>query len=288
MTALVFAGLGGFAAFGMLLVFRGVVAPPVPLSDLISDLHRPRTTQPQPTRHRDRLVGLLAGSSHERRDQDLAVCDRTETDWAAVRMTSIIIGITPGLGLYLLGANGLLNFVSARTSLVMLVLGAVGGWFFALVELRSEADKARREFRHAIAAYLRLVTILISGGAGPESAMIDAAEAGTGIAFGHIRSGLASAQMRREDPWVALGRIGRALGIDELVELEAKMRLAAAGAQVTASLATSAKSILAKDLAAIESEAEARSEKMELPAVLMVLGFMVLMAYPALAGLTAV
>ncbi len=92
--------------------------------------------------------------------------------------------------------------------------------------------KGAREFRHALAAYLELVTILMAGGAGVETAMFDAVDIGRGSAFRHLRAALSAAQARREAPWRALGQLGDRLGVVELEELEASMTLAGGGAQV--------------------------------------------------------
>ena len=68
-----------------------------------------------------------------------------------------------------------------------------------------------------------LVTILMAGGAGVETALYDAAEIGRGPAFRQLQAALSAAQARREAPWATLGVLGRRLGVVELEELEASM-----------------------------------------------------------------
>ena len=126
----------------------------------------------------------------------------------------------------------------------------------------------------------------MAGGAGAETAMFDAVAAGSGATFRHLRSALTAAQARREPPWRTLGQAGERLGIGELIELEASMTLAGGGAMVRDSLTAKAVGIRSKDLAALESEAQAKSETMVLPVVLMFAGFLVLIGYPALAALS--
>src|SRR5690606_10536104 len=154
--------------------------------------------------------------------------------------------------------------------------GVVAGWLYARADLRSDADKARREFRHALAAYLELVTILMAGGAGVETAMFDAAAAGEGPTFRQLRTAMSAAQARREPPWAVLGGLGDRLGVTELEELHASMSLAGDGAQVRDTLAAKADGMRLRDLAALETEAQAKSETMVLPVVLMFAGFLVL------------
>lgn len=282
------AALGaGSLTFGVLLLVRGFFAPPIALDVAALELHRPRTASPRPEASLDPLARLVAGSNSAGVSSDLAVTGMTSTQWALSRLTWAGLGAAPSVFVLLFITSGLWSVVPIGVALLLLPPGLVGGWFYAVVALRGEANEARRTMRHTTAAYLELVTILMAGGAGPESAMFDAAEIGHGPSFRHIRSAIATSRLRREDPWIGLGRVGRDLGVIELIELEATMRLAAGGAKVKASLTAKAASIREKDLAHLESAAQARSESMILPVMLMFAGFIVLLGYPALAGLAA-
>lgn len=287
MIALVGGLAAGLCAAGLLIVARGVFAPPLALESVVADLHRPRIAQAETAVPQHRWKAQMLGRPSESTARNLAVCEMTSNDWLSFRLTWAALGATPGLFLGGVVASGLWPLLSFWLAIALVPVGSVAGWFHAIVDLRSDAEKARGAFRHATAAYLELVTILMAGGAGPESAMIDAAEIGDSTAFRLIRSALASAEMRREDLWVGLGRVGERLGVADLIELEATMRLAADGAKVKESLTAKADSIREKDLHQSESEAHARSETMVLPVALMFAGFMVLLGFPALAGLAA-
>ena len=277
---------GALAGAGVLLVARGVVGETAPLAAIVAELHRPRV-EAVLTSRRDVWVRRLAGQSTPQRDQDLAACERTEDRFVQDRLVWAAIGAAPGAGLLMLSAGGASSVVPAGVLVLGVPIGAVGGWLYARLDLRSDAVKARREFRHALAAYLELVTILMAGGAGVETAMFDAAAIGEGSAFRHLRTALSAAQARREPPWHLLGDLGDRLGVSELAELHASMSLAGDGAQVRDTLSAKANGIRLCDLAAIETEAQARSETMVLPVVLMFTGFLVLIGYPALAALSA-
>ena len=85
-----------------------------------------------------------------------------------------------------------------------------------------------------------------------------------------------------EPPWTGLDRLGTDLGISELNELAASVTLAGdEGARVRASIAAKARSIRVRGLADAESAAQAASERMSLPIVLLMLGFVVFLGYPA-------
>ena len=276
---------GGCAAGGLILIVRGLIGTTIPLASLVAELHRPRN-QTVDTSHRARLVRALEGRPSPRREADLAVCDRDNARWVRDRCTWALLGATPGIALTLLAATSTLTTVRPLAAVAVLAGGGIGGWLWARVDLAGDAGRARRAFRHALAAYLQLVTILMSGGAGVETAMFDAVSIGRGPAFGHLRTALTAAQNRREPPWRQLGELGQRLGIRELDELQAAMTLAGGGAQVRDSLVAKATAITTCDLAELESAAQARSESLVLPVALMFAGFLVLLGYPALAALS--
>ena len=285
MNVLLVTFAGGLAGAGVLLVVRGFVGATTPLAGLVAELHRPRLAQ-VPANHRGQAIRWLAGAGSPARDADLAVCERDLARWVQDRLVWSLLLAAPGLVLVMLSATGGTSPVSPLVAIGAAIAGAVGGWFYARVDLASDAEKARRAFRHGLAGYLELVTILMSGGAGVETAMFDAVAVGRGGPFRHLRAALSAAQARREPPWRALGQLGDRLGIVELEELEASMTLAGGGAQVRDSLTAKATAIRIKDLSQIESEAQSRSETMVLPVALMFAGFLVLIGYPALAALS--
>jgi tight adherence protein C len=283
---LVFVFACATAVVGLTLVVRGALGVTAPLATIADDLRRPRTPEAASLSLIDRLLARLAGVPSAERSADLAVCDRTEDWFVQQRFVWALLASLPGLGLFAISTWGVEMFFPAPLLLAASAAGLVVGWFYARVDLRSDADKARREFRHSLAAYLELVTILMSGGAGVETSMFDAAALGRGSAFRHLRSALSAAHARRDPPWFGLGQLGSRIGVSELEELEASMTLAGGGAQVRDSLAAKAAAMRMRDLADFESEAQARSETMVLPVALMFAGFLVLIGYPALAALS--
>lgn len=275
----------GMTAAGLVLILRGFAGTTVPLASLVADLHRPRLATVAVPR-RVRLIEQLSGRPTPSRSADLAVCERDLSRYVRDRCIWAGLGVTAGALLTLLAAGGAIA-ITPIVALGLAVAGAAAGWGWARIDLRSDADRARRAFRHALASYLELVTILMAGGAGVETAMFDAVAAGTGSEFRHLRGALTAAQARREPPWTALGQLGARLGVPELEELEASMTLAGGGALVRDSLTAKAVGIRMKDLAQLESEAQARSETMVLPVALMFAGFLLLIGYPALAALSS-
>jgi len=285
LLAMAFAGalLGG----GVWLILRGTVwSTPPPLATVLADLRRPRQLQPTHRSQLDVWAERVAGASAKRRSSDLAVCERSTAKFVQDRVVLAVLFAAPGMAFLALSTTGALTIFPPVLCLAASAVGLVVGWFYALVALRHDAAKRRREFRHTLAAYLDLVTILMAGGAGVETALYDGAEIGRGSAFRQLQAALSASQARREAPWATLGLLGRRLGVVELEELEASMTLAGEGARVRESLLAKAESMRLKDLAQIESEAQTRSETMVLPVAMMFAGFLLLIGYPALAGLS--
>lgn len=280
---LVMTFVGATMGAGVWLIVRGAAGSTTDLGDVVAALEAPRSHTAVP---RSRGVDWLAGAASTERDRDLAICGRDTAKWVEDRLVWALLGFMPGIATVLLSSAGVVS-IPIGVGLAVAVFGAVGGFLYARIDLRSDAVKARREFRHALSVYLELVTILISGGAGVETAMYDAAAIGRGAPFRHLRSALSAAQVRREEPWHTLGVLGERLGVRELEELEASMTLAGGGARVTESLEAKAAAIRLRDLADVESEAQAKSETMVLPVALMFAGFLLLIGYPALAALSA-
>ena len=82
-----------------------------------------------------------------------------------------------------------------------------------------------------------------------------------------------------------LGQLGEELRVPALVELSASIALAGSeGAKVRSSIATKADTLRATELAEAETEAQAATERMAIPTVMLLLGFVLLVGYPAVAA----
>jgi len=165
----------------------------------------------------------------------------------------------------------------------MVVCGLAAGFVTPDIALRSHANARRAGFRHALSSYLDLVNVLLAGGAGIETSLEAAAQAGDGWGFMQIRHALVRARTRRQSPFDCLTELGNRIGVVELSEIAASVRLAGEqGARIKLSLAAKAASLRAHQMARIEADAQAATERMGLPTVLLFLGFMVLLGYPAI------
>lgn len=223
-------------------------------------------------------AGLQLATPH---DSDLHQIGRTRERHLGQKVLLAVLGLLlPSASAALAAAGGV------RTPFVFPVAAglALGVVFFFVpdITLKSEAAARRREFRHALGSFLDLVVISLAGGAGVESALRDAARVGQGPAYARLRGALDAATLTGETPWAALGRLGNQLGVPELAELAASVSLAGTeGAKVRQSLAAKATALRDHELSQTEADAQSATERMALPVVLLFLGFLLLIGYPA-------
>ncbi len=197
--------------------------------------------------------------------------------------TKVLLGV---FGL-LLGPVLLLLFGLAGVRIPVLIpvwLGlAVGGVFFFLpdLEVKQQADARRRDFRHAIGAFLDLVSMNLSGGRGVPEALMAASEVGSGWALWRLRDALANARITGQTPWQALGALGEEVRVDELRDLAAALGLVADdGAKVRESLTARAASLRRRELADLEGRAGEKSQSMLVAQMLLCAGFLIFLTYP--------
>jgi tight adherence protein C len=222
------------------------------------------------------------GLPGERLSRDLAVIGRPVATHLAEKATLAIAGLLAPVLLQLLLTVADLSLGIEFPIVAGLVLGVVG---FVLPDLqaRSDAAKLRSGFRHALSAYLDLVWITLAGGAGVDSALNDSVAIGRGWAFEQIRRALDTARLTRTTPWATLRQLGEELDVTELAELAASVSLAGTeGAKVRSSLAAKAGALRTHQITDAEGDATAATERMSLPVMLLFLGFLAFIAYPAL------
>jgi tight adherence protein C len=229
-------------------------------------------------------LGRALGLEHtvtEALRTDLRVLGR-QPDGHVVRcvITAIECGLFPPV-LTIILASGSIGFPIAVPA-GLAVAFAVAGALLPNLTVHADADKRRRSFRHALGAYLDLVSINLAAGRGVETALDQAARSGQGWMFAEIRQALYRAKVIGESPWTGLDRLGTEIGVNELRALAASVGLAGdSGARVRASLAAKARTLRIRGLGDIEEAAQAANERMSLPVILLVVSFIIFIAFPA-------
>jgi Flp pilus assembly protein TadB len=162
----------------------------------------------------------------------------------------------------------------------------VFGFFLPDLSLRGEAEKRRIDFRRVVGIFLDLVSLNLAGGRGLPEALLTASTISEHWALVRIRQALGNARLFGTTPWAALGELGRDIGIEELRDLSGALTLAADdGAKIRASLSARAATMRRRDLADVEGEAGEKSQSMLVAQLVICAGFMIFLAYPAVAQL---
>ena len=202
-------------------------------------------------------------------------------------VTSLLLGLLGFGAPLLITALGALagRPTGSLPLLACLVLGAAMA-ALPTVRLRSRAAQARRDFRHVVGSFLDLVSMSLSAGRGVPEALDAASALSDDPAMARIRDALAAARLRGETPWAAMGRLGETLRIDELRDLSAALALVAEdGAKIRESLSARATSMRRRELADAEGRAGENSESMLVAQLVIAIGFIVFLVYPALSGI---
>jgi tight adherence protein C len=211
----------------------------------------------------------------------LSLVDRSFENYLATKILLGVFGLIFAPLLFVL-----VSLAGLRISIVLpvwagLVMGLI---FFALpdLELRQKVAQRRRDFRHAVGAFLDLVAMNLSGGRGVPEALMAASEIGSGWAMWRIREALVNARITGQTPWQALGALGDEVKVDELRDLAAALSLVSEdGAKVRESLSTRAASLRRRELADLQGQAGERSQSMLVAQMLLCAAFLIFLVYPA-------
>lgn len=217
-------------------------------------------------------------------DLGLATLGRTRAQHTFMLSTSLVVaGAVP---LIVLGVAHTTHLF-AVSMVVPPVIAALGALVGAAVVQRSTLDAiavVRADLRHQLTAYLDVVTMLIAGETGHETALEQAAAVGEGRLFDELRRSLREHGTRGLSLVGALDDVASRCGLAELDQIAGALDLAVSdGAPIVRTL--TARTATLRSAAASEQEMEARLRTSRLtgPIVGMALVFMVLVVYPALA-----
>ncbi|MDP9386969.1 MAG: type II secretion system F family protein [Actinomycetota bacterium] len=228
-------------------------------------------------------VDRLATASVE----DQRVVGLGAADLLARQGVGLVVGLAAGPALWVLarGAGaGLAVWVVAWVSGV----GAIAGALLPPARVAAAARIRRRDFRSALVVFLDLVGLFLAAGRGIEGALDAASRAGAGWAFGEMADALHRARRAGESPWQGLDRLGTELGVLELREAARAALLAATeGARVRESLAAKASALRARSLAEAQEQAAASTERMAVPACLLLVCLVALITYPPVRAVMA-
>jgi len=282
------AACGAAIGLGLALAVATAIPARAPLADALAAPRRgptpPRTEPSGITEATGRpAVGLLTTlglPTAKTRAALLALERDTErhlAQQAGLALAGLVLVPVLAVGLAVAGLRLPVQFVAAGA-----LLAAVAGFATPDRLAAAEAAKLRDELRYAVSAFLDLAATMLAAGAGLEEALDEAARAGTGPGHTRLRAVLAIAQTTRTPIWTSLADLGETTGVAELTELAASASLAGTeGAKIRTTLAAKAAAVRNRLLSAAEADAASATERMGLPTVVLMTGFLIFTAYPA-------
>jgi len=297
MTLALLAGAG--VGVGLMLLVAGWRPAAPTVASVLAELDAARWSPP-PAQASDersgvlrRLTGWLVRHGGDRSwsspslRADLAVLDDDVESLLTRKVTGGLVGVlVPPAVAVALSAVG--TGVPVRVPVwAALTAGAVA-FLLPDVRLRQTATARRRSFRTAMSGYLDLVAMRIASGAGLAEALSDAANVGPGFAFASLRATLLDARTDGLTPAAALRRLGEQLVLPDLVDTATRLSLVdSSGAQAARSLQAQAASLRDRELTDTQGRANERSQSMLVAQVVLGLGFVVFLGYPAVAKVLA-
>lgn len=281
-------GAGAVTGAGLWMVWSGWAPARPPLADTIERLGQPVVEVASERDSVDVRVGAWArrlpvveravGSMRT----DLRVLRRPPDEQAALIVAYTLCGL---LWAPVVAAGGWV--VGVRMPIgIPLWLALAGGAVGAVVSIRpvrAQAAERRRSFSHALGSFCDICGMSLAAGRGIDASIQTAAAAGDGWPFAELQAALRSGYVRGETPWQALDRLAEECDLPDLEELAAALSLAGdEGAAVRDTVSSKARSIRERLTGNAERDAAAVTERMGVPATLLLLGFVAFLGFPAI------
>lgn len=293
MNALQLVALGAMTVLaGLALLVRALWPAPPRLGTVMAQLNTPPTrpgTEPAGSGAGPAWLPAAVTGFAQRHlgasDQDLAILGRGRAELALTKLGWATGGaLAPALFAAFLAAAGigLPLPVPAVASAVLAVLA----WANPSRQVGEDAEKARTEFRAALAAFLALVGLERKARGSPAEALEEASRVSGSRPFRLIHTQVLRAELAAQQPWDALRDLGQRIGVSELVNLADIVATAADGAAVFDTLMAEARSMRHADTTAQQTQAALANERLTVPTVCLFLCFAALLVYPAAVRLT--
>jgi hypothetical protein len=156
------------------------------------------------------------------------------------------------------------------------------GWTIPSRRVAERAAVARAEFLAALTAFLSLVGLERQARGSPIEALEEASRISGAWPFRMIHAELLRAELAGQPPWDGLRDLGRRVGVEQLSNLADIVAAAADGAAVFETLLAEARNLRNAELSDQQAKAGVAAEQLTLPAIVLALGFIMLVLYPAL------
>lgn len=284
------AGIG----VAMLLLGLAFVPPRTDLAAAVGRWESQRQYKPTPTVSETaadlqaRLGAYLVrelrqrGISMAKLRADLELLGKTLEQHLTIKVLLAVFGLVlPSV------ANGALAISGIDLPWSMPVVGGLlcAVVFFLVPDLSvaQQASARRDDLRRALACFLDLVSMALNAGRGVSDALPLAAGIGQGRGFELISETISRSRYAGITPWAALSELGERVDLPELRDLGGALTLVADdGAKVRQSLTARAATQRRRQLAEAEGEADKSDQAINLAQVILAIGFMLFLGYPAM------
>jgi len=289
MSSVVMMFFGAGIGMGVLLLVQALRPSSQPIGDVFEAVagqgQSYTAAQVAPSRSaRDVIASLgaslaLASNDEAQLRKDLAVAGSSLEQHGLVKAAGPALAILVSYVLWLVFAA-----LGRAINPFWTTTAALGAALIAFVipdaRLRGRAKQRRLAFRHALSAYLDLVTVIMSGGGGLLTALQSAADSGDGWAFAEIRGALDRARLSNRTPWSQLAVLSDQFDISELRDLVATAELAGTeGSRITETVTTKSDVLRARLQAEVEQTSESLTEQMLIPVGLLLVALFLFLGF---------
>jgi hypothetical protein len=290
--------LAVIAGLGVILIVRGLFPPPLTLGaslDILSGRAPgldPGDGATDRTSTAKRMASRAVYTNVDRAPKiaavlvpDLAVTGTPKEVFAMkVAGYGITLAVIPPLAVAAMATFG--NHINILVPIVgMLVLGPLGA-ALPFFDIHKSAEIRRAHFLHTLSSYTSLVSMAIASSMGWLSALeVASSVSSSDWAMIEIRQALLWSQTHHRPPWEGFSDLARRFAIPEMADLARSMAQAGEGAKIRDTLETKSESLRQGEAIALEQGAQAVTQKMLFPGIFLLLGYGILIFYPAISSI---
>jgi tight adherence protein C len=192
--------------------------------------------------------------------RELQLKGRTLARHYSVKVRGALVGFLVPLAAGLI--FGLLGRGDLTVSLLASVVGAVVGFVWPDLQLRSEGQHLTADATESLLTYFDLVTLERMANQSATQSLHAAAAISDSTIFAMIRAALERARLEQRMPYGELKDVGRRLELPALVDMADVMRLDESGAALSGTLRARVKELRDAHLTSLKMAATAVSERM--------------------------
>lgn len=226
--------------------------------------------------------GLKTGN----KAKDLTVMGRTVTEHAQQKLYATFGVSAIAVAFYFIFATGTGGSINPVITVILLIAGGFIGYVLPDSILKSNAAKLRTEFNEAFYSWLDIVSQYLTTGEEAGSAMIKAAGLSQTWTFKLLYSALSTAQLRTLPVYQGLDALAKDRGLDNLYSLRDTLKLSTDhGVELGDTLRSYIQAYRSQNVIDAEAKVKSFGEQSSLPLGMVVIAFVILIAYPGVSGL---